>query len=233
MFCCDNVIVDFRIFFVYNIGLMGRRGFYFIVLAVMFLNMTNFAYANVAPQYPSCVNPQGELIASYDSGVHGIVGSTHTYIGSDKVYRISQTQTTQCFCDENTNGIQTNWLKTDQLTEDEIRSLELSGWIIVADGSAWGLDEGQYLAKNSNFSCKSSTDSSSRSTSSSSSSSSSSNGVGGTEIRTVVNNIGGKVLGLASTGSASHIYSLWLYGLSALTAGVFLAWVHKHILGKK
>lgn len=105
------------------------------------------------PTFPICSNPQGELIVRYDSGVHGIVGSSLTYTGSDAVYRLTDVTLLQCFCDESGNGIQTNWWKTSSLTTDEQKTLTRQGWEYIPDGSAWGLSSGAYFAKNSTYLC--------------------------------------------------------------------------------
>lgn len=58
----------------------------------------------------------------------------------------------QCFCG-NGSGIQTNWMYASNLTGDQIKVYENQGWIYVPDGTAWGLTEGAYLAKNISYSC--------------------------------------------------------------------------------
>lgn len=105
------------------------------------------------PQFPSCSNPTGTVIASYDQGTHGIVGDTSTHTGSDKVYKINNIQTLQCFCDENQNGIETMWWKIDGLTIEEINTLKNLGWHYVPSGSNWGLDNLPYMAFNNNYLC--------------------------------------------------------------------------------
>lgn len=105
------------------------------------------------PNFPACVTATGTVIASYDSGTHGIVGDSGTYTGSDKVYKITDTTLVQCFCSTNGSGIQTNWWKTSSLTQEQFKQLEADGWIYVPNGAAWGLEDTSYMAKNSNYSC--------------------------------------------------------------------------------
>jgi hypothetical protein len=125
-----------------------------IVLAILLLLLTRVnILAVTTPDFPACSNPKGVLIASYDDGVHGIVGSDKTYYGSDKVYLLDNGNLIQCFCSIDQNGIQTNWWKTSSLTESEIQTLKNLGWYFVPSGSPWGLDEGSYMAYNTNYSC--------------------------------------------------------------------------------
>jgi hypothetical protein len=116
------------------------------------------AFAVTIPSFPSCVNPQGNLKVSYDSGTHGIVAMSDTKTGSDKVFSLDgNNQLMQCFCPENGNGIQTNWLKVSNLSSQDVKDLENQGWTYIGDGSAWGLNEEPYVAKNSDYSCKTTT----------------------------------------------------------------------------
>lgn len=105
------------------------------------------------PDFPACSNPSGTVRASYASGTHGIVGSYATYTGSDVVYSLGGGNLLQCFCSVDGSGIQTNWWKASSLNQEEIQTLINLGWHFVPDGTAWGLDEGYYLAKNANYSC--------------------------------------------------------------------------------
>src|SRR3989338_10196982 len=164
--------------------------FFFLIFLVPF----SFA-AVTPPEFPSCVNPQGTVRVSYSSGTHGVPGVTTSYQGSDTVYNISENALAQCLCTIDGEGIQTNWWKVPQLSSDEIENFKTQGWIFVPDGSVWGLDPAAYLAKNSNFAC--------RSTGGSNSSSSS---VGG------VSSIG-DILALAATGNIMVIYGLIFVGL--------------------
>lgn len=190
-----------------------------IVSLISALVFVPSASAVTVPQFPSCLNPQGSVIASYNSGVHGIVGSSGTFTGADKVYAVDAIRIVQCFCPDNGPAIQTNWLKASDMTDTDVEILKNSGWYFVPNGAAWGLDNAPYLAKNSNYTCKSTANGTSSSTGggSSSSSSSSSSSTGGAS-----NDLGSKVLGLAFTGSSEYIYKLWLYGLVALLLGVWI-----------
>lgn len=105
------------------------------------------------PAFPSCVSPSGTLQVSYDTGVHGIVGDPSEHVGSDKVYLLGDSNLVQCFCSTNGAGIQTNWWRVSSLSQDQIDQLAKDGWTYIPDGSAWGLDQTAYMAKNTNFSC--------------------------------------------------------------------------------
>ena len=113
-------------------------------------------FAATPPSFPACANPQGIVTSSYPSGSFGIVGKEGNFQGSDTVYKLSGESLTQCFCSVDGSGVQTNWWKVSSLTSEEINDLIAKGWILVPDGSAWGLDAGPYLAQNANYSCGSS-----------------------------------------------------------------------------
>lgn len=167
------------------------------------------------PSFPACPNPGGEVIADYASGVHGVPGDSTTYTGKDIVYKLNDTQVVQCLCADPGEGIQTLWWKVPELSKEDKKNLIAQGWIRVPNGALWGLDEAEYYAKNSSYSCTTGGDgghvdgsSSSNGGSSSSSSSSSSNS-------------SGSILGastLAATGNWSSIA-----GLFCLAAGLILA----------
>jgi hypothetical protein len=178
---------------------------FFIVLSLILQSGKVFAYE--IPNFTSCLNPQGQLIASYETGTHGIAGKPGLFEGKDVVYKVSENAVTQCFCPTNGSAVQTNFWKIPALSESEIKTLEAQGWIYIPNGALWGLDSAPYLAKNSDYSCKSSGGGSS------SSSGSSSSGSGG-----AVSGSGGigQVLGLASTGNTVFVLG------TALTSGISL-----------
>lgn len=187
-------------------------------ILLIILSQATPAFASDVPSFTSCVNPKGEVKASYENGTHGIAGMPGLFSGKDVVYQISGEALTQCFCADNGSGVQTNWWKIPQMTESEIKTYEAQGWIYIPNGALWGLENAPYLAKNSDYVCKSSGgnggsgDSGSGSGSNSGSSSNNSSGfVGGSS-----NGSGGigQVLGLASTGN-----SVFLLG-TALTSGL-------------
>ncbi len=144
------------------------------------------------PDFGSCVNPQGKVIASYETGSHGIVGRNDEVSGSDHVYESSKNGVTQCFCPTDGRGIQTNWLKTKGMSQSEINVLKNKGWTYIATGSAWGLKDEPYLAKNSDYACK----------------------------KDVSVNKTPKVLGLASTGDSATIYTSVIAGALFLIVGL-------------
>lgn len=178
-----------------------------LLFAILFLLLSpNFVMAVDAPNFPACSNPQGTLVVSYDSGIHGVAGGT-SYSGSDKVYRLSDISLVQCLCTHNGKGIQTNWWKASSLDEEQVETLKSQGWIYIPTGSVWGLTQDAYLAKNIDYSCSSSNGGSGGSSNSSSTSTSS---------------VIGQVLGLAFTGNITLIYSIFILGILSLIYGQIL-----------
>lgn len=126
----------------------------FVLALAAIILATSKASAYDVPSFPSCTNPDGLTItSSYPDGVHGIIGDYSVHTGSDTVYQVSDTTVMQCFCDQNHNGIQTNWWKVSDLSQDEISALENEGWTLASNGADWGLDQGPYLAKNTTYDC--------------------------------------------------------------------------------
>lgn len=189
----------FRLFLVYS------------VLIIFWLVTPKNALAVTPPDFPSCVSPSGNLKTYYGSGIHGIPGNFDTHDGSDTIYQLGgNDQLLQCFCTTGgPDGIQTNWWKISSLTDDEIKILLNNGWILVPDGSAWGLDPVAYLAQNKSYACRS-LDSGVRPTSS--------NQGGGGEAPASLQD----VLGLAFTGEALSYYGTLVIGLGALLLGLVL-----------
>src|SRR3989344_2848335 len=198
-----------------------------ILYFVLSVFVASKALAVTIPSFPSCLNIQGELIVSYTTGTHGIPGDSATYTGSDSVYKLTEDTLTQCFCSVNGDGIQTNWWKVSSLSDNEITDLKNQNWIFILNGSLWGLDDAPYMAKNSNFSCQTtsptptptSSSSSSSSGSSSSSSSSSSSGSSGSVQAASTGSVG-QVLGLATTGNILTIYTLLIVGITFILLGI-------------
>lgn len=158
---------------------------------VLFAPVPN-VHAQTVPSFPSCSNPQGSVKVSYSEGNHGVVGNGSTLTGSDTVYTLSGDTHTQCFCADNGDGTQTNWWHAASLTETEIQILKNQGWIVVPNGALWGLAEGQWLALNSSYSCRSG------------------------QVLSASTQIGGDVLGLATTGNIVTIYALAGFGITSL-----------------
>lgn len=171
-----------------------------VLIAILLVVNTRSAFAFETPNFPACLNPQGQLKVSYDSGTHGVPGNSSTFTGKDSVYTLSSDTLMQCLCADNGQGVQTNWWKVSSLTADEIAVLVSQGWTQVPDGSAWGLDQAAYLAKNTSYSC-------------------SSEGAGG-QVQGA--SITRDVLGLATTGNARFILSVILAGVTFLGLGTFL-----------
>ena len=111
-------------------------------------------FAVPLPSFTSCVNPSGQIVAQYATGLHGIVGMQPDVEGSDTVYRVSEQTYTQCYCPvEGTEGIQTDWWNVKDLSQEDIDASIQDGWIFVANGADWGLEADPFLAKNSSFTC--------------------------------------------------------------------------------
>lgn len=181
------------------------------IITLSFFSLTaRPAFAVNVPDFGSCLNPQGTLVRQYDSGTHGVPGRTDQYEGSDAVYMLSDSAIAQCLCPNNGNGVQTNWLKASNLSQADIDVLKHEGWIYIATGTPWGLEDVPYLAKNKEYSCA---------TSSVAGASASTTTPGATatptpEVR--------KVLGLAATGNLLFLYGLILAGSTSLIFGMIL-----------
>ena len=134
------------------------------VISILFffthLTVVTPVFAVDVPSFAVCTNPQGTVKVSYPSGTHGIPGRTDTFNGSDTVYQLTNDTLVQCFCAVDGRGIQTNWWNVSSLTQQEIDTLKNQGWIFIPNGALWGLDEAEYLAINSDYSCQGSTSSS-------------------------------------------------------------------------
>ena len=107
------------------------------------------------PAFSTCSAPTGEVIANYSEGIHGIVGETAEYTGSDVVYKMNEWQIVQCYCPPNASqGIETVWWKYQSLNETDVSTLVKQGWVHIPTGKVWGLDDAPYLAKNTRFECR-------------------------------------------------------------------------------
>ena len=194
---------------------MQKASIITVLATVLYLIVsTANAMAVSSSDFPVCANPQGDLIASYDSGVHGIVDDTGTYTGSDKVYKIDDEKLVQCFCADDGSGIQTNWFKASNLTDEEIESHKKQGWIVIPNGSLWGLDDAVYLAQNQSYACNGGSGGGSSDTASGD------NGSG--TVDSVSSSIGGSVLGLATTGSSLTLFGAFTTGLVSVFLSFFL-----------
>lgn len=174
------------------------------------------ASAATTPSFPSCLTPQGSLKASYATGTHGIVGSSQTYTGQDTVYQLNENQVLQCYCQNTGQGIQTNWLKVQDLSENDIKVLENDGWILIPNGALWGLDQTAYLAKNLNFSCQGSSRGSSNSSSGSSS-----------DPAKTTQAVLAAATSLAGTGNVITTLSVFLLGVFSLMIAIYLKRLNK------
>lgn len=116
------------------------------------------------PDFPSCKYPKGDKVAYYREGWHWIVGNSVLQWGKDSVYALRNDNYLQCFCPKKTNeadytpdykyGVQTNWLKANNISTQKQEELKTQGWIWVANGTDFGLASEPYLAKNLGYQCK-------------------------------------------------------------------------------
>jgi hypothetical protein len=147
-------------------------------------------------EFGSCVNPQWSVSQVNKGNDHGVVGHTESYAGTDTIYK-SGGNALQCLCIENGKGVETKWMDASGLSDSQVATYKKEGWIYVATGSNWGLKDVPYLAKNSDFACKSK------------------------------EAAAPKVSTLASTGNVSFIYFLILMGAASLIAGLTLGFRRK------
>jgi hypothetical protein len=180
-----------------------RKFFLLAVASLVFIYPIKVSAISSTPNFPSCVNPSGKQVVAYTSGTHGVPGRSEAFSGVDIVYEQSNKNYTQCLCVSGGEGIQTNWWKTGSITEEEIDFLKADNWILVPDGSLWGLEKASYMAKNIAYSCNSDN----RGGSGSSSNSSSDGQVQGATTTRF-----GQVLGLATTGTLPAIVVYFVLG---------------------
>ena len=183
-----------------------------------------FAQVRVTiPSFPSCTKPQGSVVVTYKNGIHGIPGDTATYTGSDTVYNLSEDTLTQCFCSENSDGVQTNWWRISSLNEDEIAYLKALGWIYIPNGAKWGLEEAPYMAQNTQFGCSSSNNTSHHHNDDHENERSKSHTGGiGEVLAAGTSGISEQILGLASTGNVVQIVLVITFAVLALMTAVVL-----------
>ena len=189
--------------------MLGRNLFIISWLIVIFLSaLVGKADAATIPSFPACANPQGTIRVNYDNGTHGVAGDSNSYSGKDTVYTLSENTLTQCLCPASGSGVQTNWWKASSLNENEINVLISEGWVLIPNGSAWGLDNAPYLAKNSNYSCTSTNTGSSG---------------GVSESKSILATSTQAVLSLATTGNILFVLSTFLGGLVLIGSGIALS----------
>lgn len=200
-----------------------------ILFYIVFIAAAYNTQAAIAPTFPSCLNPQGDVKVEHKNGIHGVPGDTNTYTGIDTVYYLTEDTLTQCLCPTNGNAIQTNWWNVKSLEQDEIDSLVNQGWIFVPSGSAWGLQEDPYLAQNIKYSCVGGAGGGGNNNSSNSSGGSSNSSSGGQGGGGEVSSTYTQVLSLASTGNIVTIYLLFVIGISLLISGMYIQRVYPQI----
>lgn len=191
-----------------------------LIATLLFALSPKPSFAAPNTDFSACLNPQGTLIADYANGTHGIVNNTGVYTGSDKVYKLSNGNAMQCFCGTNNEGIQTNWLKNTGFSEAEIAVLKSQGWTSIPDGSVWGLDQGQYFAQNSSFSCNGGSNGSSNGSSNSSNNGSSSNSDPKNSTQAILGASTTAISSLANTGNTLLFYSTFILGTTLTIIGL-------------
>lgn len=190
------------------------------LLSLWTLFSAHGVFAITPPSFPSCTNPQGTTIASYDNGVHGIPGNPAEFRGNDKVYQVTDNTLIQCLCTDNGDGTQTNWWKFSSMNEAEITQLKNLGWIFIPTGAAWGLEDTPYMAFNTTFSCKPSAPAATPTPGPSAGGEA--GGQRGGEVLGASIGPFGEVLGLATTGNITILYGLLGIGLASLLVGFVL-----------
>lgn len=106
------------------------------------------------PVFGICPNISGTIQANYATGMHAIVGIIGNLPGSDEVFDIGNNNYTQCYCPvTGTTGIQTNWLAGGGFSKSDVKAFTANGWILIPNGSDWGLSHQQYLTKNLSSTC--------------------------------------------------------------------------------
>ncbi len=195
---------------------------YFLIMLVSisfyFRGFVSPSLAADIPSFPSCTNPSGTVKSSYSTGTHGIAGNSSSVSGSDNVYTLNGGNNLQCFCSVDGAGIQTNWWKANNLSEGEIETLKKQGWVYIPNGKLWGLDDSPYLAINSNYSCKGSTNDKKDD-----SAKNSDGGRGGAgSVLGVATSAVGSVLGLANTGNSVLLFLTALTGIVSTVFGYSL-----------
>lgn len=186
--------------------MLGRNLFIILGLIVIFLSaFAGTADAATIPSFPSCANPQGTVRVNYDNGTHGVAGDSNSYSGKDTVYTLSENTLAQCLCPANGNGVQTNWWKVTGLSQEEKDVFVSQGWILIPNGSAWGLDNEPYLAKNSSYSCTTGS-------------------LGGvSDSKSILATSAQAILGLANTGNIVFVLFTVLGGLALIGSGIALS----------
>lgn len=121
------------------------------IAGILYLSVVAPVSAHYTPDFGTCLNPQwSQSQVNYGSN-HGVV-NVGTFSGTDTIYS-SNGNVLQCLCTDQGLGYQTSWLKTAGYSSSDIDNLTAQGWIYVPSGSAWGLDDTAYLAKNSTYTC--------------------------------------------------------------------------------
>jgi hypothetical protein len=119
-------------------------------------DITSYEILRGIPVLPHCPNPGGEVIVSYDSGIHQIPGNG-LLEGSDKVYRVGDNLFVQCYCPQEESdidtGIEAQWIHESYLTPEQEQFLLNLGWLRIEDGTQWGLPAGVYFVNNNFFKC--------------------------------------------------------------------------------
>lgn len=186
-----------------------------LTAAGLFLGAATPAQAYNMPEFGSCLNPQWSKTQENHGSDHGVVG-IGTYAGVDSIYE-SNGNVLQCLCTTNGKGYQTNWLKADLLSKNEMQDLQAQGWIYVAHGEDWGLNNSKYMAKNSEYTCAECTPTPVAETPTPTSSV-----PGPTETPEVTEAPAPRIGGLAPTGNALTIYLAIMAGAAAVVTGLVL-----------
>ncbi len=199
-------------------------------LPILFTSFAQPAFAMSVPEFGSCLNPQVAASQVNTGNNHGVIGKSGNYSGTDTIYSLSNGNVMQCLCPDSGNGVQTNWLKASSFSQSDIDVLKNQGWIYVATGSSWGLEDVPYLAKNSDYACKAITPTCTPTPSVTQTPTPTPTGTltptptttPGPTATPTPTPVQGSVLSLASTGNIIIVYGLIIAGAVSLIAGMIL-----------
>ena len=149
---------------------MNRLKALFAVAALMVVSASFIATPAQAGEYDNdmyrglmqkCGDIHGTLVAKYPSGWHWIVSFSPNQWGADKVKNVGYDNYIQCFCPRKLegfeplfrHGVQTNWLKASNVSNETQQKLLSQDWLWVNNGADFGLAPEPYLAKNIKWDC--------------------------------------------------------------------------------
>lgn len=114
----------------------------FVLALAAIILLTSKAFAFESPTFPTCLDTSKlELVVQFGPNNEGAL------------YKTSDDTLLRCYC-EGDAGLQTNLWHVPQLSQEELSYFQDNGWYVIDNGADVGLDEGKYLAKDSEYNCK-------------------------------------------------------------------------------